>query len=68
MGRRNDEALAIGKYLHALHHLQLIGNNMANEGLRAILDSCPHLISDDVANVQICQARSSLEQHTSSTD
>ncbi|KAG5589537.1 hypothetical protein H5410_040051 [Solanum commersonii] len=38
MGRRNNAALAIGRYLPALHHLQLIGNNMTNEGLRAILD------------------------------
>ncbi|MCD7460164.1 hypothetical protein HAX54_042973 [Datura stramonium] len=45
---RNEEALAIAKNLPTLHHLQLIGNNMTNKGLEAILDSCPHLVSLDL--------------------
>ncbi|KAL3739484.1 hypothetical protein ACJRO7_020836 [Eucalyptus globulus] len=39
----DDEAQAIAKNMHGLHHLQLFGNKMTNEGLKAILDSCPHL-------------------------
>ncbi|XP_010056949.2 LOW QUALITY PROTEIN: F-box protein SKIP19 [Eucalyptus grandis] len=39
----DDEAQAIVKNMHGLHHLQLFGNKMTNEGLKAILDSCPHL-------------------------
>ncbi|XP_059283416.1 putative F-box/LRR-repeat protein 23 [Lycium ferocissimum] len=45
---RNEEALAIAKNLPTLHHLQLIGNSMTNKGLKAILDSCPHLVSLDL--------------------
>ncbi|XP_056158631.1 F-box protein SKIP19-like [Syzygium oleosum] len=39
----DDEAQAIAKNMHGLRHLQLFGNKMTNEGLKAILDSCPHL-------------------------
>ncbi|KAK3430665.1 hypothetical protein EUGRSUZ_E02467 [Eucalyptus grandis] len=39
----DDEAQAIAKNMHGLHHLQLFGNKMTNEGLKTILDSCPHL-------------------------
>ncbi|XP_059284943.1 putative F-box/LRR-repeat protein 23 [Lycium ferocissimum] len=45
---RNEEALAIAKNLPTLHHLQLIGNSITNKGLKAILDSCPHLVSLDL--------------------
>ncbi|XP_075108889.1 putative F-box/LRR-repeat protein 23 [Nicotiana tabacum] len=45
---RNEEALAIARNLPALHHLQLICNSMTNEGLQAILDGCPHLVSLDL--------------------
>ncbi|CAA2980188.1 Hypothetical predicted protein [Olea europaea subsp. europaea] len=31
-----------------LHHLQLLGNNMTNEGLQAILYGCPLLESLDI--------------------
>ena len=34
--------------MHGLHHLQLFGNQLTNVGLRAILDSCPHLESLDL--------------------
>lgn len=40
---RNDLSIAIGKNLHELRHLELIGNSMTNIGLEAILDGCPHL-------------------------
>ncbi|XP_076928409.1 putative F-box protein At4g05475 [Bidens hawaiensis] len=39
----NELALAIGKSLPELTHLELIGNYMTNTGLRAILDGCCHL-------------------------
>ncbi|XP_074286036.1 F-box protein SKIP19-like [Silene latifolia] len=45
---RNDEALAISKSMPKLCHVQLIGNDMNNEGLKAILDGCPHLKSLDL--------------------
>ncbi|OIT34125.1 putative f-box protein [Nicotiana attenuata] len=45
---RNNDALAIAKNLPTLQHLQLIGNSLTNEGLQAILDSCPNLVSLDL--------------------
>ncbi|XP_074288386.1 putative F-box protein At4g05475 [Silene latifolia] len=44
----NERALAIAKSMPKLRHVQLIGNSMNNEGLKAILDRCPHLISLDL--------------------
>lgn len=44
----DDEAVAIADSMHELRHLQLIGNSMTNEGLKAILDNCPHLQSLDL--------------------
>ncbi|KAL2494433.1 F-box protein SKIP19 [Forsythia ovata] len=44
----NDDALAIAKGMPGLRHLQLLGNNMTNEGLQAILDDCPLLESLDI--------------------
>lgn len=44
----DDEAAAIADSLHELRHLQLIGNSMTNEGLKAILDNCPDLQSLDL--------------------
>ncbi|XP_074286038.1 putative F-box protein At4g05475 [Silene latifolia] len=44
----NEKALAISKSMPKLRHLQLIGNSMYNEGLKAILDGCPHLKSMDL--------------------
>jgi hypothetical protein len=37
---KNDEAFAIAKYMPGLRHLQLIGNEMTNDGLVALLDGC----------------------------
>ncbi|CAH1445293.1 unnamed protein product [Lactuca virosa] len=45
---RNGTAKAIGENLHELRHLELIGNNMTNIGLQAILDGCCHLESLDL--------------------
>ncbi|XP_016442591.2 putative F-box/LRR-repeat protein 23 [Nicotiana tabacum] len=44
----NEEALAIAQSLPALRRLQLIRNYMTNEGLQAILDGCPNLVSLDM--------------------
>ena len=44
----NDEAFAIAKNMTNLRHLQLLGNDLANAGLLAILDGCPHLESLDL--------------------
>lgn len=44
----DEEAIAIAKNMTQLRHLQLIGNNMTNKGLQAILDGCPHLVSLDL--------------------
>ncbi|KAJ4792202.1 RNI-like superfamily protein [Rhynchospora pubera] len=44
----DDEALGIAKTMHQLHHLQLIGNRLTNEGLKAILHGCPHLETLDI--------------------
>ncbi|XP_076947979.1 putative F-box protein At4g05475 [Bidens hawaiensis] len=44
----DDIALAIGKNLPELTHLELIGNSMTNAGLQAILDGCRHLESLDL--------------------
>ncbi|XP_078175445.1 putative F-box/LRR-repeat protein 9 [Carex rostrata] len=44
----DDEALGIAKTMHQLCHLQLIGNRLTNEGLKAILDGCPLLETLDI--------------------
>ncbi|KAF4363056.1 hypothetical protein F8388_013420 [Cannabis sativa] len=44
----SKHAIAIGKYLPGLHHLELIGSWMTNIGLEAILDGCPKLESLDL--------------------
>ncbi|GJV91025.1 putative F-box/LRR-repeat protein 23 [Tanacetum coccineum] len=45
---QNAIAIAIGKTLPALRHLELIGNNMSNIGLKAILNGCCHLETLDL--------------------
>ena len=44
----DEEEVAIAKNMPELHHLQLIGNQLTNDGLQAILDGCPHLESLDL--------------------
>lgn len=41
----NAEALAIAKSMPNLQHLRILGNSLDNEGLQAILDSCPYIES-----------------------
>ncbi|GJT05682.1 F-box domain containing protein [Tanacetum coccineum] len=49
---RNDLSIAIGKNLHELRHLELIGNSMTNIGLEAILDGCRHL---ELLDLRMCE-------------
>ncbi|XVF45977.1 hypothetical protein PTKIN_Ptkin02bG0251100 [Pterospermum kingtungense] len=44
----DDEALAIAHHMHGLHHLHIVGSNLTNHGLKAILDGCPYLESLDL--------------------
>nr|CAB3446703.1 unnamed protein product [Digitaria exilis] len=44
----DTEALGIANTMPGLQNLQLIGNNLTNDGLMAILDRCPHLQSLDI--------------------
>ncbi|KAL6123024.1 hypothetical protein ACLB2K_075547 [Fragaria x ananassa] len=44
----DGDALAIAETMHGLHHLQLFGNKLTSNGLRAILDGCPLLESLDL--------------------
>ncbi|KAJ0703485.1 putative leucine-rich repeat domain superfamily [Helianthus annuus] len=46
----NEIAIAIGRNLLELRHLELIGNNMTNIGLQVILDNCRHLETLDLRN------------------
>ncbi|KAG9141776.1 hypothetical protein Leryth_027532 [Lithospermum erythrorhizon] len=46
--KSSEEALAVGKSMPELRHLQLFGNRMTNEGLEAILNGCPKLESLDL--------------------
>ncbi|KAL6640308.1 hypothetical protein ACP70R_015454 [Stipagrostis hirtigluma subsp. patula] len=55
----DTEALGIAGTMSGLQDLQLIGNNLTNDGLMAILDHCPHLESLDIRqcyNVQMDDA------------
>ncbi|KAL4325426.1 hypothetical protein GQ457_11G017490 [Hibiscus cannabinus] len=44
----DDEALAIAETMPRLRHLQVFGNKLTDNGLRAILDGCPRLESLDL--------------------
>lgn len=46
--KKNEDALAIARTMHGLHHLQLFGNQLTNEGLKEILDLCSHLEALDL--------------------
>ncbi|KAL6500628.1 hypothetical protein OROHE_025425 [Orobanche hederae] len=41
-------ALTVAKSMPNLRHLRLFGNRLSDDGLRAILDGCPHLESLDL--------------------
>ncbi|XP_068323369.1 F-box protein SKIP19-like [Pyrus communis] len=42
------DSVAIARAMHGLHHLQLFGNQLTNEGLKEIVDCCQHLESLDL--------------------
>lgn len=42
------DVLAIARSMRGLHHLQLYGNKLTDDGLRKILDCCAHLESLDL--------------------
>ena len=44
----DEEALAIATSMPKLYALQLIGNCLTDNGLKAILDNCPHIQSLDL--------------------
>ncbi|KAM1138481.1 hypothetical protein COP1_036412 [Malus domestica] len=45
---RDEDAIAVAQTMPGLRHLQLFGNQITNEGLKKILDGCPHLESLDL--------------------
>ncbi|KAG2684676.1 hypothetical protein I3843_10G084100 [Carya illinoinensis] len=44
----DEEAIAIAENMTELRHLQLFGNKLTNDGLKAVLDGCHHLESLDL--------------------
>lgn len=44
----NEHAIAIAKNFPGLRNLELVGNEMTDVGLQAVLDGCPHLESLDL--------------------
>ncbi|KAF3325689.1 putative F-box/LRR-repeat protein 23 [Carex littledalei] len=48
--KHDNEALHIGGNMQELRSLQLIGNEMTNKGLEAILEGCPYLEFLDIRN------------------
>lgn len=57
---RDEYSLAIAESMPQLCHLQLIGSNMTNDGLQAILDGCPKLVSLDVRSCFLINLSGSL--------
>ncbi|KAJ3674392.1 hypothetical protein LUZ60_005008 [Juncus effusus] len=59
----NDEteAFGIANSMHELRHLQLIGNRVTNDGLKAILEGCPNLETLDIRQCKnVCMDDSDL--------
>ncbi|KAJ3674391.1 hypothetical protein LUZ60_005007 [Juncus effusus] len=44
-------AFGIGKTMHELRHLQIVGNRLSNKGLKPILEGCPHL---EILDIRKC--------------
>nr|XP_043630209.1 putative F-box/LRR-repeat protein 23 [Erigeron canadensis] len=55
-------ATAIGECLPGLRHLELIGNNMSDYGLKEILDGCPHLESLDLRGCYYIKLKGALRK------
>ncbi|KAJ9536363.1 hypothetical protein OSB04_un000455 [Centaurea solstitialis] len=58
-------AIAIGENLHELEHLELIGNQMSNNGLQVILDGCLHLKSLDLRKCRFLDLEGDLGKRCS---
>ncbi|CAN1141368.1 F-box protein SKIP19 [Linum perenne] len=59
----NDrEATAIAENMPCLHQLQIFGNKLTNQGLKAILDGCPHLESLDLRQCFNVRVEGDLEK------
>ncbi|KAM7270426.1 hypothetical protein ACFE04_029640 [Oxalis oulophora] len=58
----NDDALVIAEAMPGLRHLQLVGNQLTDSGLRAILNGCPHLESLDLSECRHLYLRGGLEK------
>lgn len=56
------EALAIAGTMHGLQHLQVFGNKLTDDGLRSILDCCPHLGSLDLRHCFILNLEGDLRR------
>ncbi|KAJ9536370.1 hypothetical protein OSB04_un000462 [Centaurea solstitialis] len=54
--------ILIGENLHELEHLELIGNNMTDIGLQAILDGCCHLKLLDLRMSSFIEFEGGLEK------
>ncbi|GKG55700.1 putative F-box/LRR-repeat protein 23, partial [Tanacetum coccineum] len=54
-------AIAIGKTIPALRHLELIGNGMSDIGLKAILDGCCHLETLDLRGLKANMGKECVE-------
>ncbi|GJW12589.1 F-box domain containing protein [Tanacetum coccineum] len=63
----NDTAvgIAIGENMRELKHLELFGNNMLNDGLKAILDGCPHIESLDLRQCKYINLKGDLGERCS---
>ncbi|KAL3643695.1 hypothetical protein CASFOL_014510 [Castilleja foliolosa] len=55
-------ALSIAKNMPNLHHLGLFGNDLSDEGLRAILDGCPSLESLDIRRCNMIGLKDGLSK------
>nr|GEW98423.1 hypothetical protein [Tanacetum cinerariifolium] len=58
-------AIAIGENMRELKHLELFGNNMLNDGLKAILDGCPHIESLDLRQCKYINLKGDLGERCS---
>nr|GEW43656.1 hypothetical protein [Tanacetum cinerariifolium] len=58
-------AIAIGENMRELKHLELFENNMLNDGLKAILDGCPHIESLDLRQCKYINLKGDLGERCS---
>ncbi|GFP80173.1 putative F-box/LRR-repeat protein 21, partial [Phtheirospermum japonicum] len=61
----NSRALAIAENMPNLRHLGLTGNALSDEGVKAILDGCPHLESLDLQQCFKVELQGDLDKRCS---